>query len=330
MAAAAGLLVLALVGPARATPEDHLSSEVSVLCTGADRVVLWARTVGNAGTYYITDTAWHLVMIDTATGEAQWHDQGGLVRNTVNMVDPDDEAEVTHRTGVSPSLGEALQQWGMTDCRRNDRARLWGPDRDARLGVVSREEGVFLTFGDAERQLEVAGAWDPSALAVAQFPCCDAPETLPVGEPFSMLGGAESLELLRLIPLRTHTAILVRARSEFGNRDVVLAASSDQANRTAAYLLNAHGMGVHRAQDFDRSAVWFQEALRFDAGWEVPRYNLACAQARQGQADVAVRQLQELPATAALRAKIEGDSDFDGVRADEVFEGFVAGLPTGE
>jgi len=71
----------------------------------------------------------------------------------------------------------------------------------------------------------------------------------------------------------------------------------------------------------------FWQAIHYDADNGTARFNLACAEARLGKGYAAVAALRELEPSAELRAKIEADADFDGVREDGVFREFVEGLP---
>lgn len=57
------------------------------------------------------------------------------------------------------------------------------------------------------------------------------------------------------------------------------------------------------------------------------RFNYASALALQGLPSAAVSQLQHLPATAELRDKIAGDSDFDAIREHPAWVDFVQTLP---
>jgi len=59
----------------------------------------------------------------------------------------------------------------------------------------------------------------------------------------------------------------------------------------------------------------------------VAGFNLACALARAGDARSALRPLGDLPATAALRAKVMEDADLETVRALPAYPSFLKGLP---
>ena len=313
-------------GVAHATPPDHLSSSAQVLCSHGDRVALLLRTMGNAGTYYITDTQWYLVMVDAASGDVQWRDHGAVVVNTVNLQEQGDAPEVSYRVGDAPPLGRSLQEWGMMSCGAMDATHVWGAEAE-RFGLAVSEAGVFVTLSGRRREIEIAGTWDPSVLSEGQFPWSDGPPRIESQEPISYLGNSVELILQRTLPLATRTVFVVRLISEFGSRDMVIASPRTHADRAMAYLVNARGMDDHSAGRVDHSAIWFATALNLDPSFDTARYNLACALARQGDATDAVRHLQLLPATAELATKIAEDADFDSVRSDEGLVDFVRGLP---
>ncbi len=321
-------LALALVpSVAGATPPDFLTSRADVLCTGADRVALLVHSVGNAGSHYITENRWHLVMVDAAGGELQWHDHGALTVNTVEMVEQGDEPLVSYRPGEAPSLVRTLGEWGMVSCGTLDASFAPGGE-PARFGIEVSEAGVFLTLGDHRRGLEIAGTWDPAELAMDQFPwASDTPHVPQSQEPISYLGDSEGLSLVRTLPLETRTAFIVARHSEFGDTQVVVATRRAVASRAMAWLVNARALDEHRAGHADRSSHGFAAALDLDPSFDTARYNLACALARQGDVAGAVRHLEALPATADLRPKIEADADFDPVRADPAFTALLDALP---
>ncbi len=320
-------LALALpAGPAVATPPDTLRSSADVMCAGGDRVALQVHTVGNAGTYYITENRWHLVMIDAATQDVQWHEQAALIVNTVNMIEPGDEPEVSYRSGDAPPMGRSLGEWGMVSCGTQD-ASYVPVVPGARFGIEVSEAGVFLTLDDHRRELEIAGTWDPAVLALDQFPGIDSPWPLQSVEPISHLANSEGLDLLRTLPLKTRTVFLVELRSEFGNTQAVVASRRAVASRAMAWLVNAEGMDEHRAGRPERSSQWFGAALDLDPTFDTARYNLACALALQADVAGAVHHLQAMPRTAELRPKIAADADFDAVRADPAFVTFLDTLP---
>jgi hypothetical protein len=325
---AVALVVSLALAPAfaRATPPDTLRSTADVLCTGGDKVVLQLHTVGNAGTYYITDNRWYLVMIDAASQEVQWRDHGAVVVNTVNMLGQGDEPEVSYRTGDAPPMGRSLGEWGMVSCGQADASFVRGPG-GGRFGIEVSEAGVFLTLDDHRRELEISGTWDPTELAYDQFPGIDTAPTLQSLEPISSLGNSDSLALLRTLPLRTRTVFQVELRSEFGNTQMVVATRRAVASRAMAWLVNAEGLDDHRAGRPELSTMWFLASLDLDPTFDTARYNLACALALQDDAPGAVRHLQQLPHTAELRPKIAADADFDAVRTDEAFAAFLDTLP---
>ncbi len=305
-----------------ATPPDHLVSTLDVVCTGGDRLALMQHSAGNAGTYYITDNRWHLVMIDTATSDVRWVDHGGVVVNTVNVLEDGDEPEVSYVHGDAPPLGRSLGEWGMVSCGAGDASYAWGYEVE-RFGIEVSEAGVFLTLGELRKELEIAGTWDPSEISAGQFPWGEDPTALPSTEPISHLGDSEGLVLVRTLPLATRTVFVVERVSDFGNTQAVVAARRDAAARTMAWLANARGLLDHRSGMPELSTMWFAASLDLDPTFETARFNLACALALQGDAAGAVRQLLQLPATPELRARIAGDGDFDAVRATPTFVGFL-------
>ncbi len=323
---AAALWLLAVPTVAAATPPDHLAATAQVLCSGGDRVALLVHSVGNAGTYYITDNRWHLVMIDTATHDTQWRDHGAVVANTVNMLDPGDGPEVSYRPGDAPPLGAALGEWGMVSCGARDASDLFVFEPE-RFGVAVSEAGVFLTLDDRRKEIEIGGTWDPSELAWDQFPWHEERPLLQSLEPISTLAAEEGVVLRRTLRLQTRTVLVVELLSEFGNRHLVLASPKPSADRAMAWLVNARGLDEHRAGRTGASASYFGAALELDPSFETARYNFACAAAREGAVGTAARALSELPPTSELKAKIAGDADFDGVREEEEFRTFLATLP---
>ncbi len=323
-------LFLASLAPpaiAPATPGDHLTSSADVLCTADDRVALLIHTAGNAGTYYITDNRWHLVMIDAATQDVQWRDHGAVVANTVNMLEEGDEPEVSYRPGDAPPLGTSLGEWGMVSCGTMDASHVWGPTALERFGIAVSEAGVFLTLGDHRRELEISGTWDPSMLANDQFPWSDGAATLASEEPISYMGDSEGLDLLRVLPLKTRTVFLVERRSEFGNTHIVISTPRPLTTHAKAWLVNSRGLDDHRAGHPERSAHWFAAALDLDPTFTTARYNLACAHALQADAPGAVYHLLQLDPTAELKAKIDADADFEPIRTADEFTAFIKTLP---
>jgi hypothetical protein len=321
------LLATVLVPPgATATPPDHLVTTLDALCTGGDRVALMVRSTGNAGTYYITDNRWHLVMIDAASGDVQWRDHGAVVVNTVNMLEQGDEAEVSYRTGDAPPLGRSLGEWGMESCGVMDGSYARGAVVE-RFGVEVSEAGVFLTLGGHRRELEIAGTWDPSELSVDQFPWGEGQPAMQSHEPVSFLGNSEGLVLVRTLPLPTRTVFVVERVSEFGHTQVVVATRRAVADRAMAWLVNARGLDDHRAGRPELSMSWFATALDLDPGFDTARYNLACALALLEDPAGAVLHLKGLPVTEELAEKIAGDADFEPVRSAAGFVEFVEGLP---
>ena len=312
--------------PAHATPPDILSSSAEVLCTGGDRVTLLLHTSGNAGTYYITDNRWFLVMVDAATQEVQWRDHGAVIVSTVNIIEDGDDPEVSYRSGDAPAMGRSLGEWGMVSCGGRDASFVPGAHPE-RFGIEVSEAGVFLTLDDHRRELEISGTWDPVELAYGQFPGLDSPAALQTVEPISSLGDSESLGLLRTLPLRTRTVFLVDRRSEFGTTQMVVASRRATASRAMAWLANAEGLEDHRAGRPDLSMTGFLAALDLDPTFDTARFNLACALALQNDAPGAVRHLTLLPHTSELRPRIAADSDFDSIRAADEFTAFVATLP---
>jgi len=323
------LLMVLLAAPrsSSATPGDHLTSDATVICTGGDRVALLLHTVGNAGTYYTADNRWHLVMIDAATQEVQWRDHGAVVVDIVNVLEEGDEPEVSYRDGDAPPMGVSLSEWGMVSCGAMDAAEFWGASGLERFGVEVSEAGVFLSFGERRKELEIAGTWDPSELASDQFPWHEGPPALRSVEPISHLGDSESLRLLRTLLLETRAIFLVERVSEFGNTHVVVAVQRPLADRAMAWLVNARGLDDHRAGHPELSTTWFLTALKMDPTFDTARFNLACALALQANHPDAIRHLKHLPQTAELKAKIAGDADFDPIRTQEEFEAYLQTLP---
>lgn len=91
--------------------------------------------------------------------------------------------------------------------------------------------------------------------------------------------------------------------------------------RELAKAANTRGMRLHKAQDFPGAAAEFRTAIAADAGWVTPRYNLACALGRQGNAAGAAEQLQWLARSSEpdARRRLEKgrlDEDLAPVRGD--------------
>ncbi len=99
---------------------------------------------------------------------------------------------------------------------------------------------------------------------------------------------------------------------------------------------NSRGLRLHRKGKFGAAAPHFIEALRFDAGNVMARYNLACALARVGLVERSLSVLEELARAAAEGScpkcgpRIERaatDEDFAGVRGDPRFRAIVITAP---
>jgi len=137
----------------------------------------------------------------------------------------------------------------------------------------------------------------------------------------------ERNELWMELHLATHHVVAMTLWEEESAKDVLVAAPSGPMDEAQSWLVNAAGFDAHRKGDLRAAQVYFNEALAIDDGNTVARFNLACVYGLKGDARTAVRQLQQLPATSALREKIAKDTDFDPVREDEAFQAFVEGLP---
>ncbi|MEM9075337.1 MAG: tetratricopeptide repeat protein [Myxococcota bacterium] len=95
----------------------------------------------------------------------------------------------------------------------------------------------------------------------------------------------------------------------------------------AAARIHASALEAHVGGRFDESAAGFQEALNLSPYFTAVRFNLARAQARRGELDVAARLVrrvleEDLP---AFRARVREEPDLQGLgdRLDVDFEGLA-------
>lgn len=100
------------------------------------------------------------------------------------------------------------------------------------------------------------------------------------------------------------------------------ASAIDRTARTAAQLHNRAGFRLYTAGHYKAAAAEFQQAVRRDPTYLVPRYNLAACYALTNQPEAAVNQLRYLleAHTDGFLEEITLDKDFDGIRNADAYQ----------
>lgn len=98
-----------------------------------------------------------------------------------------------------------------------------------------------------------------------------------------------------------------------------------------AEAFNGGGLRRHRTRDYVQSEYYFAQALIADQSQLSPRFNLACAMARQDSIDAAIEQLRELseagPEGQAYADRAHTDADFRAFHNNPRLAGLLRGLP---
>ncbi len=312
------LAVGLIAGPAIATPPLVVNATYEPLCVSGDRLAVLARASSNQGSHYIVATTLALVLFDAVTGEVRIDHQGGLT----SVDDFDEDREVSWKIAGAGGLVAKLRECGTSRCSNLDQRRF-----SMHQFIYQLSPGLVVSLGGRRRSLTNGFSLEPS-WAIADHGS-DEPEPLLV-QPLSEFSEswAESVSSQNLeaeIELATRTLFLFQVE-EMGNIGLFVSLPTHELNRQKSWLINAHGMDLHRQRKWNESADWFEHAAILDPTNPTPRFNLACAHARAGRPERAVDELRKLPATRELRTKISKDADFGGIRRVEVFTKFLETL----
>lgn len=98
-----------------------------------------------------------------------------------------------------------------------------------------------------------------------------------------------------------------------------------------AEAFNGGGLRRHRQRDYVQSEHYFAQALIADASQLSPRFNLACAMARQDALEMAIEQLRQLseagPEGQAYADRAHTDADFRAYHNHPMLAGLLRGQP---
>jgi len=340
--------------------ESCEAAQVEVLCTQGDRVVLQYREAFFGGGPRFHTYDWRRVLVDLGAWEGQAHDMGWVLTETPWPEPPDAEVHEEHGDGDSLSIVESLASWGMPTC-------FFGGEGPPGTGLSGDEyfrfelsdAGLTIGLGGRTRPIEdfaivLPGAVDPPGREclhllgnvrfaptqpwpdVDQECTAEAERERPLDRPMAPLDelsidqallGAEHVETLESVELYSKTLVIVLVRGEYHEVPLLVAFDTEALRSDKSYLINAMGFDAHKRGDYERSRTAFERAAQWDRENQTARYNLACACARLKDTEGMVQSLSMLPATAELRAKIEADADFDGVREKHFYQKFMDSLP---
>jgi hypothetical protein len=318
------LLLIGVLGtPARATPPDSSHSTVTPLCRGADRLALLVRTHSNQGMHFVSAVDLGLVLLDTGAETAEAVLLAGIHDSLLDLQEPGQLPD-RRRSSAPLDLGRQLQTWGTEDC--GPLPRLWLPDTDSgsldpRVQPPTPETPLRLALhlGDRHRALGPARLLAPEA--GWSGPVSPAGWALEPADPDDL-----HLSPGRPVVLETTVAVPVEVREPVYSSTVF--AVYDRAHFDAAqgWLVNATGLDRHRAGRHREAAAWFALAAQLDPANPTPRFNLACAWARTGDAGRTATALLALRDTPGMAAKVAADADFDAVRDTPELRAAVAEL----
>jgi hypothetical protein len=331
------VLPAVLLAPvAAATPPTLTDLAFMPLCAEGDRIALFAMANSNLGSHYVDATRFVLLLFDSATGKHEISSLGGLER-VGEFADPEDPRRVV--PGGKVGLAQKLSAWGTDDC-------LWlnwlaGGDREERLFEFRlAEHAVHVSFAGRHQTIREGWYFEPSNEIVEmtlEGAYRNAVPLAPDDGPFpSEVSESADLEerpslVTAQAELATRTVFIFRIPGDAGespDSDVLVALPKARLRRAKSWLVNAHALeDLHRQGRWLAAERLFEMASQLDPENPTPQYNLACALARQQKVEAALDLLEKLPANAALRAKIERDPDFEGVRENAEFAAFVATLP---
>lgn len=135
-------------------------------------------------------------------------------------------------------------------------------------------------------------------------------------------------ELAEAVP--TSLRDLSRGTPEFPEASAINAACA-HAPAELADNFNRGGLRRHRSRDYVQSEHYFAQALISDASQLSPRYNLACAMARQDAFEMAIDQLRQLseagPEGQAYADRAHTDADFGAYHNHPMLAGLLRGQP---
>jgi len=298
---------------ALATPPDVLDSRATVLCTGEHHVGMLFATAGNGGSHYVRTSQLELVRLDVRDGQLARVDHGREKASFIHFEEREPERTRTYPEAAAPLL-EQLHDWGLDRC-------LEVSHTDTTLSLRAGEAPVLVqTLGEHTREqparlLDPRGAFWGDPRPAQSFVEVELPEDT-----------TEALSVVAHFLLKEHAVAHVRVVGGMDSFDLFVVVPRQAFLGDQARLLNQRGLDLHRAGEHEAAARDFARARRLDETFHTASFNLACAQAKRGNADAAVRALQEVP-TEGLAKRVAGDADFDGVRADEAFVVFLGGLP---
>ena len=297
------------------------------LCSGGDRIAFFASAKTNQGSHFVDWTRFALLLFDAATGEYEISRLGGL--NFEGELRPETGTVVP---GAKVGFAQKLHDWRTEDC-------LW-PGSTAQMDPT--EVHFEYSLGDSSLTIRLAGrnrvlqdglTFNPAAeIAEMSFEGFDRPSPLRAEPETSIFTIDPPPVVVAEVELASRTLFIFRLPSD-GSRggDVLVATVSAKLKRAKSWLVNAHALeDLHQKGQWAAAAKLFEIAAELDPDNPTPLYNWACAEARQGKIEISLRLLSRLPQTSALRAKLARDPDFDGIRKDPGFAGYLAALPTSD
>ena len=334
------LLAVLLAPLAAASPPTLTDLALMPLCAKGDKIAFFAMGNTNLGSHYVDSTRFGLLLFDSATGKHEISRLGALERGISKIEDPEIPRSVV--PGEKVRLAQKLGDWGTDDC-------LWlnalaGGEPEERLFEFRlAQSAIHVSLAGRHQTIREGWYLEPSNEIVEmtledahrQAMPFSSDHSPPRGEVSEASEAAELGESPSLVTaqaeLATRTVLVFRIPGHAGespDTDILVALPKAQLRRAKSWLVNALALeDLHRKSRWLEAERLFEMASKLDPENQTPRYNLACALARQQKVEAALGRLKELPASLALRKKIERDPDFEGVRANPEFAAFVAALP---
>lgn len=327
-------LLVALATPVAATPPDFMEARATLLCTGGDELAFLMRTQGNHGSHFISASHVAVVKLDAEAGSWTYVPHGTVVSNNLDELEGSGGLKTTYDLpDAAPPVAGSLRDWGLGPCWIRDRQHWYAAGQPRRfeyrftlsrdgampvfaLGLGDETRAVAATYGDPRGEYYDADKRYPAGV-------------VPVGERGLELYGdpdTERVEVLAELHLETRVVLHLRVTHEMGMTEAFAMVDKAALVQARAYLINNAGLQRHRAKAYDEASDWFGAALREDPTHRTARFNLACAEARRGRVSAAIDALRQLPQDKALKKRIAGDGDFDGIRGDSAFKAYVREL----
>jgi hypothetical protein len=152
-------------------------------------------------------------------------------------------------------------------------------------------------------------------------------QTVPTPTPDPLIGGFYgSARVDNSVDQDGTTWLIVYGETGAGAfSEFIVSLPTEDVNHALSRLYNDLGMGF--PDEPYSAARLFGNALEYDPTYEAARYNYACALARSGNPDEAMRELARLPPSTALRTRMETDPALASIRDRKDFTDLLAAQP---